>query len=280
MDPDELMSMGFAIQQIQQAYEIAPDRVLDFLLQEIQEVSNLNALHPVPVAPIKTQSSLSTNTGSYTVAPISQFSFPNGRSACTCIALQALMVLLPMIGISTDSNQLCKINVEILNDIIIKGIELYGTIESQHIEHTSVEEVCNACAIDTLIPIEATIQSPLNVGVFETLINYAITAGNKIGVKCVGVVITKPPESICMVVFLKSDGTTEFMICDSHNRPQFGIEGGYFYVTTNTNDVIEKLRSLFPPLQLDAGASVFEQMYNMLEYSLFSVATTGKVDYI
>lgn len=278
MDPDELLSMGFTVQQIQQAYEIAPDRVLDYLLREIQEVAHLNALHPTPVNELHTQGSFSSS-GSYTVATISQFSFPNGRSACTCIALQALSTLLPLVATSVDPNPLSSINVDTLSDIIIKGIELYGTIESRYSEHTSVEEVYNACALDSIIPIDNTIQSPLSQEVFQTLINYAITARNKIGVKCVGVVITKPPESICMFLSIKDDGSTEYMILDSHHRPQLGIEGGYFYVTTDAKDVIEKLRSLFPPLELDAGASVFEQMYNMLEYSLFTVSG-GRVDYI
>ncbi len=278
MEPDELLSMGFTVQQIQQAYDVAPDRVLDYLLQEIQAVVHLNALHPTSVNNLHSESTL-PNSGSYTVAMISQFSFPNGRSACTCIALQALMTLLPLVATSSDPNPLSTISVEILSEIIMKGIELYGTIESQYIEHTSVEEVCNACAIDTIIPIDATIQSPLSQEVFQTLINYAVTARNKIGAKCVGVVITKPPESICLLLYVKGDGSTEYMILDSHHRPQFGIEGGYFYITTDVNDVVEKLRLLFPPLELDAGASVFEQMYNMLEYSLFTVSG-GKVDYV
>ena len=75
----------------------------------------------------------------------------------------------------------------------------------------------------------------------------------------VGIVITKPPESVCVVLPppMPAPGRSQyrFLLFDSHGRPeQLGVEGGYLAEELDAAGLAVRLRRLFVPLPPDPGA--------------------------
>ena len=90
----------------------------------------------------------------------------------------------------------------------------------------------------------------------------------------IAVIITKPPETI--VIFLPTKinttdltlpNTLPYYLFDSHSRPTLGIDGSYMAKTKTLKSLIQRLKTLFPPLESDVGEedNYMTWMYNSIE---------------
>ena len=90
----------------------------------------------------------------------------------------------------------------------------------------------------------------------------------------IAIIITKPPETI--VVFLPPKinttdlnipNTLPYYLFDSHSRPSLGIDGSYMVKTKTLESLIQRLKTLFPPLESDVGEedNYMTWMYNSIE---------------
>lgn len=205
----------------------------------------------------------------------SQYSIPNGRSACTAFALHTVSKVLPRLENENIENVVTS---DELNTLLFAGVSLYNTLQSQmtsNVEHSSAEELL------LLLPDQAGLR--LIGGVRQGILTGGPREGGPMGFKAIlescrsecdrskwmGAVITKSPESIC--IFLPPQNEAELaksnVIIDSHPRPSLNIGGcnGSFYSTLEA--LVSGLSERFPAV--DLGSDVPEMMAAM--YNSFDV---------
>jgi hypothetical protein len=73
----------------------------------------------------------------------SQFTFPEGRSACTAIACEAAIQLLSSLSSSASNNRSENISPEFITKVIQDGIQIYNESNNQNrqVEHLAVDEI-------------------------------------------------------------------------------------------------------------------------------------------
>jgi hypothetical protein len=89
--------------------------------------------------------------------------------------------------------------------------------------------------------------------------------------KYIGLVITKPPETVCVLLPPRgAQAGAKFIFFDSHSRPQFGISGSYVVVCDDERAVVNRLSSIFTPLPSEGDEDNYMlMMYNMFEATAF-----------
>mmetsp|Transcript_54382 Transcript_54382/g.132008 ORF Transcript_54382/g.132008 Transcript_54382/m.132008 type:complete len:291 (-) Transcript_54382:1505-2377(-) len=207
----------------------------------------------------------------------SQYGNPEGRSACTCIALTAASRFL--------SDQ--SVTSSFLDEMIHSGVNNYrslrsaGTIGgSSDVEHLSAEEVLS---LDhgNIFPVEL-----LPGGIRQGVLSQEM--GHPLGLHAllqairqqqpvdewICIVVTKTPESI-LVCFppprkaLSSSSSSPeadaFWLIDSHPRPQLGLTSSYAKLHPTLDTLLLSLRSIFPPTQIDDIPEMMAVMYNSFD---------------
>jgi len=206
------------------------------------------------------------NSGLIT-SSMSQYSFPEGRSACTFIALAGVQILLPEIS-ETGVN---GITPELLEQSIIKGVETYNERHAtpsapENVEHSSPEE--------------AMIHFPEIEWVDETVLQGIMGGSPEMGLlpllsslqhdrEHMAVVITKPPETVLALLPPSQEDTTlnNFLLMDSHPRSFIaGGNGSYIQTHASLQDLVNSLERIFPPVQL--GDDSLNIMYNSFDLYL------------
>eukprot|EP00752_Nemacystus_decipiens_P007723 g6905.t1 len=203
-------------------------------------------------------------------APISQYDVENGRSACTCICLEAALHILrgyaDGVGAGTPESIMNYINVGVSN---YEAVAAAGTLS---VEHTSVAEILASVARyrDALQPAstQGTHQGLLGSASSIASVIREIGSLRQDKNKPVAVVITKPPETV--VCFLPPEGNpaiasapSSWLLFDSHPRPQLGLTGASVRSFGGQDALIEALNDTFPPFDLGAEDSVMASMYNI-----------------
>jgi hypothetical protein len=88
-----------------------------------------------------------------------------------------------------------------------------------------------------------------------------------------GIVITKPPETICVFIPLQTVGSAaaglKYYFFDSHARPQFGLEDAYLMSTEDVNDIVERLNLIFHAIPMEEGDNLHAAMYNCFDATPF-----------
>lgn len=89
--------------------------------------------------------------------------------------------------------------------------------------------------------------------------------------KYIAVVVTKPPETVCVLLPPTSAPPgSKFIFFDSHSRPQFGYSGAYMVLCNDEMGLVSRLQAVFPSLAMEGGGEDYMQMmYNMFEGSVF-----------
>lgn len=230
----------------------------------------------------------SNNTHEYIVhSELSQYSLPNGRSACTCIALKAASSLLLNADLRSDK-QVGEISSEVLSDCILEGVQSYqaimeGSSPSASIaEHMSPEEVLSKFPGTISDKIEVVslqsgvlLSSPPSVtvpsGIYDCLANSCYRNKGVNPCSSVGVILVKPPETILILLPpLSSDGGS-FILVDSHPRPPV-CAGSYVHIFPKLEELCGKLSSIFPAVDLgpDVG-DMMAMMYNSFDAYVLQV---------
>ena len=182
-----------------------------------------------------------------TQSAMSQFSLPNGRSACTCIAVQACLEFLR--GGACANFDPAKIE-----NICRKGVEIYNSVTQRG--HLSAEEALLAEEFSSSnVSAAATFQGlTTEANAFEQEL-HRIAHGSG----AVACVITKPPETLAL--FMATSG--RMWIFDSHPRPHFGMAGAHLVEFASIPDCAGWLRTIFPGT--DVGGGLMAALYNSFE---------------
>lgn len=229
------------------------------------------------------------------VCPLSQYSVDNGKSACTCIALNAAETFLQHAAAEADTSATMatggslqkSLNAEFLQDAILQGVNKYNQIMTSgtgasvnpSFEHLSPEEVLQTGAFQSL-----ELDQQDNGG--DGGILQGMLGNDSLGLRALMssrlqsptywtcALITKPPETIvcCIPPSSKNDGTKAkltrpFILIDSHPRQmQFGAGGSYIRMHASMDDLLASLEALFPPTNLGPDIpEMMAAMYNQFD---------------
>ncbi|CAM9426763.1 unnamed protein product [Choristocarpus tenellus] len=221
---------------------------------------------------------------------ISQYDLPHGRSACTCICLEASMAMLSRLQDRPQTLEEVTDDIttpDAISSIVEVGVITYeavvagGLVEA---EHTSVPEL-----LDCVTRYKEGLRRALGIGVYQgvlgssnsfTTLLHNCREGAGGDAFHTAVTITKPPETV--VAFLppktKSSGSVQgfpayscpepWLLFDSHSRPHLGFTGAHVRVFESESALVSALEELFPPLREEVGGGgggFLESMYNMIE---------------
>lgn len=204
---------------------------------------------------------------------ISQYTFANGSSACTPIACFAVASIIDRLDMNLDCN-----DSSFLTDAIVSGVASYTSLSNGDgtAPHLSVEEFYSASTEmrSKVVKLGESVQGLLtNRNAFLDLINNAREMGSEsvFGTsKNIGIVITKPPETVCITVppIESTHCSNTYTFFDSHSRPEYGLNGSYIVTSNDMNAIIERLNTIFPANASD-GLDVLDGSYMQMLYSTF-----------
>ncbi len=211
---------------------------------------------------------------------ISQYTFSDaGSSACTAIALSAMASVVTMldsgnaIDFSSDRFRIA------LSDSICNGVSQFSTTTVSRDRHASVEEIGTTMVADFKSVTDVPVQGMLSdAGCFASTFATVRTKAVDLR-KYIGIVITKPPETVCVVIPPVSApaGEDTFVFFDSHSRPELGFDGCYLVSSHHEQEIIDRLNTIFPAFAGFSGAEgggdedhdLAEAMYNMFDATAF-----------
>lgn len=152
---------------------------------------------------------------------------------------------------------------------------------AQNISHLSVEEFYSA-SIDLKTKIHKIGESFQGLltrrNAFTEMINTArenVANTPNSRHKNIGLIITKPPETVCITIppLDSVTGEATYSFFDSHSRPQHGITGSYLVTSTDIDSILLRLNAIFPECSdaLDSGDqdSYMQMMYLTFECTVF-----------
>lgn len=189
---------------------------------------------------------------------VSQYTYAEngGVSACTVIAAEVMRYILTIFaGGRVDWSP------EELTNQIQLGVQRYKNLNGGIPTHLSVDELGPGFFGD--IANISFFQGLLNDNsAFQRMITEAVQNSSKQGAP-VGIIITKPPETIAIVI---APQINKFYFFDSHSRPEKGLHGSYLVEADNIESISRWFKSTFVPLSNDIlGNDMMNQMYNMFE---------------
>lgn len=266
----ELQSMGFDAVRIREALRVCNgnvERAIDYLLAYDDDVHDTgdrpSASHQehgssaIATAVSTTPSRLPRMIVAHHV---SQYSYENGRSACTCIALRAASSFL-------ENPTVEMLSTDYIYQVMQEGVAIHAELfmlSSSSSEHVSAEEALakdQARQIFGPLRLAGGIRQGLlhkNPKHPKGLLTLLITCRkeNKSN-GWMAIVFTKTPESI--VLFLPPEGSAlPFVLLDSHPRPTLDADGAYVQFHNSWESLLHPLLTIFPPMNL--GPDVAEWM--------------------
>lgn len=199
---------------------------------------------------------------------VSQYTFgESGASACTVIAGTMLKLLLQRL-----QDGVLLTDVTELSGAVWSGVAHFQSLPPGMRKHLAIDEL-GPYMTETLHS-KAALQGLLSTrNHFEDL--FAQARASSDDKHHIGIVITKPPETVCVILPPTNcpTETRKFIMFDSHSRPQLGLSGSYLYISDDQLEIVRRLDGLFPPLPMEGGgaADYMQQMYNMFEGSVFQL---------
>jgi hypothetical protein len=201
------------------------------------------------------------------VGAISQYSVDHGRSACTCIALTAATKFLQ--NPSEDN-----LTADSLQSMIIQGVKHYEQLSnntpSSSVEHLSAEEVLQQAAPQ--FPLQM-LPGGIRQGILSPDPHHPLGLSNLLHTirqeqppsKWMALLMTKTPETVCLLFPPPAVTGAGFWLVDSH--PRSGMEGAYAKSHPSLRELGESLQMIFPCT--DLGPDVPEMMaamYNSFDF--------------
>lgn len=287
---EDLMAMGFSEDAVVRAWEFAggnfelalenllnppPERVDSYSGGATYAVHQRETIAGPPQMTQATAAAQNTDKDMYIPLSISQYSFQEqGTSACTAIASSMMKYLLEQL--STGGVDLYQVlSPPVLTNILITGVEKYSRLFSNR--HLAVDELGSEY-FDTLQMVGSGVSQGFltDPNAFHDLFDNMRHESEE--GRPIGIVITKPPETVCVVLPPKDvlSGGLYFFF-DSHARPQDGMEGAYMVMFRTEQSLIVRLKQLFPSFQFGADGSSsghYGDMYNMFEATSFQTKLT------
>jgi len=250
--------MGFTAGQVAQALALSDnnsDTALELLLAGAFEEAG-EATPPLFATPSATGVVVSQCT-------ISQYSLQGGHSACTVIstmlASEALRALQPP-G-RNSSNQLVDL-CHLFQDVITRGASL--ALSNASFQHMSCEEALLLLPSSSAGAVQcgAVLQGLLHQrGCFADILRRAREGA---GGQPVAIVLTKPPESVCVVLT-----PSRCFLFDSHSRPSEGLSNAYVVEAPSEQELLSRLAALFPPFPAQGMGEMQMLVYNGIDATVF-----------
>ena len=203
---------------------------------------------------------------------LSQYSDPSGKSACTSIALTLAVNFL------NDGEH--SVTAEYLDRSVREGIQMYSDLHatSGASEHSSVEELMAAVNLsavhsEKLAPLTMLGGSPRQ-GLLSNARDNPMGLGAVLS-QCqrvaahvnsyVAAVITKPPETILVLLPPRGQSGLPYILVDSHPRPNLS-QGSYALLNSDFDGLLESCRKIFSPTELGPDVpELMAMMYNSFE---------------
>ena len=204
---------------------------------------------------------------------VSQYSDPSGKSACTSIALTLAVNFL---------NGEQTVTAEYLGRSVLEGIQMYNELHaaSGASEHSSVEELLAAVTSSAIHSEKLAPMTMLGGSPRQGLLSNA--RGSPMGLDAVlslcqrdsayvdsyvAAVITKPPETILVLLPPIGKSGLPFILVDSHPRPNLcGASGSYALLHCDFEGLLGSLRQVFSPTELGPDVpELMAMMYNSFD---------------
>jgi len=228
---------------------------------------------------------------------VSQYDLGGGTSACTPIAASVLEHLLEcahrasastqgQAQIAPDSSPTTQIEIvtetettqtqtfdpAALTRAITRGVQRYAELPLGSREHLAVDELAQSPGTACGGPLQGLLTSPRP---FQALFRQArqLAAPGH-----VGIVITKPPETVCVLLPPLPPHTgfpaPQYVFFDSHSRPFLGFNGAYVVCSPDEGEIEARLGAIFTPLPDDGSENNWmQQAYNSFEGYVFQFPT-------
>ena len=201
----------------------------------------------------------------------SQFTFEDGRSACTTIALEASFQLLKLQH-DEESLSLKVSEPDFISKFVREGINQYrskNTARAGGAEHQSCQEVLlvNTRYSETLEAINFRQSNATSPNAFYNEMKDALEISKLNGPICC--IITKPPETNVVLVHPATSKFPQghFVVFDSHPRPSLMFQGAFMIGFNSAEATASFLREVFPTVA-GLGDSVMAQMYNCFDLTV------------
>ena len=290
-----LVSMGFDPESASTALSVCDgnvDNAVNFLLTEDDAPQA-----PQPSPPLELSTTTATAGATLTsaqhngasevrVGSKSQYSYDNGHSACTCIALEAAQGLLTTDESSSDA--FVNVTPSFLDRMVEQGVRRYEaaarnrSLSSSAADHTSVEDVLPQFAHLHLRGetrqglLSRDPSHPLGLRSLLRSCCSELLGSDGNSAPWICAVLTKPPETILLCLSPDS-----YVLVDSHPRPQLLPQANQAYAVRHAtlDDLIKTVERVFPAVDLgDDVPELMQAMYNSFDLSVVAsgnAATTG-----
>jgi UBA/TS-N domain len=248
-------------------------------------------------------SSTSTSSSMITsvASSVSQYTVPDGRSACTCIALATASQMMSRI----ESQEPTILSSEVLVTAVNAGVAAYHKVQqalassstNSVLEHTSVEDIFRVSdSLQLFPPISGINNDSIRQGLLlqrgsmshpQSLQSLLHECQQSRRWTCV--VMTKPPETVLLCLPPKENSSAQYIFVDSHPRPPgfFPDEidtsrgsGSYGRFHDSLQSLIQDTVSIVFPVT-DLGPDVPEMMammYNSFDLYPLSTSTPSMTD--
>jgi hypothetical protein len=181
-------------------------------------------------------------------------------------------------------------NASILSDALIEGISIHNDIQKLNSSsHLAVDEAYFSSTQfqNQLLYIvsEEPYQGLLNKGdSFQMLFDKILAkVSEKYSAdKHVACIITKPPETLCIILPPRSDSNQKvYTLFDSHSRPSEGYDGATL-ISDNLHNILEKVKKIWPAFHNDNDNELgyMMEMYNMYEIHPFQLKDNDSNDWV
>ena len=200
---------------------------------------------------------------------ISQYAFSDGISACSCIALNFASEFFTRADNKSSSTDI--VTPEFLTHCIMGGVEKYKKLGKTPSEHKSPEQIleeiphCFNVSFNHDVHQGVLGSDDTPLGLKQILNNCRI--GGEVN-DWVAVIITKTPETVCVCMPTGeeiSDAKYNYILLDSHPRPQIGPIGCYARFHYSLDDLLQYLKQIFPITNVEGMSSLMTEMYNSFD---------------
>jgi hypothetical protein len=192
---------------------------------------------------------------------VSQYSFGStSTSSCTSICCAISLTLLQLIETHAKSPIQTLHCLAELSEALFNGVTYQAMAEAQNPyqdgNHMSAEDIHGLLpeqlqahmTLISSIPQQAVFTKDKKH--FQNFFRSIRELGD--AQRSVAVVITKPPESIVVVLPAKGEESSGYLLFDSHSRPHLGVDNAYLIHFATMDDLADRLNELFPALPSDS----------------------------
>lgn len=222
------------------------------------------------------------SAGTMIVASSSQYSFDNGRSACTCMALQMAKTFLTQITAVGDALQVVR--PEFMDQSLPQGVQVYESIaKNSSDEHLSAEQALPYFLKENDMQQEGGIVNGLlSNDTSHPLGLSQLLRQNQQQSRWCCIIITKTPETVLVCLpprdTVATGNSHNFVLLDSHPRPHLWAQATQAYAKCHTRleDLLHSLQAIFPVVDLGNDIpELMAAMYNSFDLYVLTRSATS-----